>query len=444
MPSESKQRVNGILLLYDKPTLPWEGTYADNVTENIAAFGRHSRFRVWPYNVTYGFRPGLERLDFDAIVLHYSVFIPEEDYRLGREMVEWVAAAPSYKVAFFQDEHQYCRKRFEFLNRHSIDCVYTCFAPDQHDETYGSYTKVPTVVSHVPAYVSSDMLAEADALAAPEAGRDVDVGYRARPMPPYVGRGGLEKVVIGDRFSELAAGSGLRLDISTREEDRLYGEDWYRFLGRCTGMLGTESGVSCSDLEDEVRTEYEGLVAAGEDASLERLERGSLRRWDWKVPLRTTSSRHFEAAAFRVCQIMFEGEYSGDLVPMVHYIPLKKDFSDIDEVLERFRDESVRRELTENAHRDLIASGAHSYERFIEGFDGTLRAAGLTPPSERVQGTLVRKSLKSRSPVRVGSRYLAYGWSWLRINHPGAWKTLHWASRPVVVPLRKLIELRRG
>ena len=31
---------------------------------------------------------------------------------------------------------------------------------------------------------------------------------------------------------------------------------------------------------------------------------------------------------------------------MVHYIPLKKDFSNFDEVIERFRDKDVRKELT--------------------------------------------------------------------------------------------------
>ena len=46
---------------------------------------------------------------------------------------------------------------------------------------------------------------------------------------------------------------------------------------------------------------------------------------------------------------------------MVHYIPLRKDFSNLDEVLDRLSDVDVRDELTENAHRDLIASGEWSY-----------------------------------------------------------------------------------
>ncbi len=43
--------------------------------------------------------------------------------------------------------------------------------------------------------------------------------------------------------------------------------------------------------------------------------------------------------------------------PMVDYIPLRKDFSNFDEVLERFRDPELRQELCENARRRLIDSG---------------------------------------------------------------------------------------
>jgi glycerol-3-phosphate dehydrogenase len=74
---------------------------------------------------------------------------------------------------------------------------------------------------------------------------------------------------------------------------------------------------------------------------------------------------------------MFEGRYSGILQPMVHYVPLKKDFSNFDEVMRLYGDEGLRRELTENCHRDLIASGAYSYRRLMEKFDEELMALGL-------------------------------------------------------------------
>jgi hypothetical protein len=59
---------------------------------------------------------------------------------------------------------------------------------------------------------------------------------------------------------------------------------------------------------------------------------------------------------------------------------LRKDLSNFDQAIELFRDPDLRRELTDNAYTDLIASGAWSYERFIEGFDRVLEEAGVEPP----------------------------------------------------------------
>ena len=71
-----------------------------------------------------------------------------------------------------------------------------------------------------------------------------------------MGRGGQEKTLIGRRFAELASGSGLTLDIAGDEADRLYGDDWYRFIAGSRCLLGVESGASAFDLEGEVIAEY--------------------------------------------------------------------------------------------------------------------------------------------------------------------------------------------
>ena len=66
---------------------------------------------------------------------------------------------------------------------------------------------------------------------------------------------------------------------------------------------------------------------------------------------------------------MFPGEYSGVVRPWDHYIPLEKDFSNIDEVAEYVREPRLLEEMTSRAYDDLIASGAYSYRRFVAGFD---------------------------------------------------------------------------
>jgi hypothetical protein len=363
--------VNGVLLLYHQP----EGTNAATIMEHVNAFAKHSRFRVWTYNTDVGFPRSLGEFRFSSIVLHYSLFGPRS-YRLSDYFLSYLDGTSSYKIAFFQDEHHYCQDRFEFLDRHGIDCVYTLVEPEYWPLVYGKYTRVPKLVHGIPGYVSDELVQHAAHVVKPDEQREIDIGYRGRPLRPYMGKGSQEKVEIGKRFLERAAGSGLTLDIGLGEEDRIYGDAWFTFLANCRGVLGTESGVSIFDTEDLVRTEYERLTAEHPSISFDELSERLLNKWEDNIPYRTVSPRHFEAAALRVCQILFAGKYSGILEPMVHYIPLEKDFSNIDEVLSRFRDPEIRRRLTENAYADLIASGRYSYPRFIESFDAELVAAG--------------------------------------------------------------------
>jgi hypothetical protein len=66
--------------------------------------------------------------------------------------------------------------------------------------------------------------------------------------------------------------------------------------------------------------------------------------------------------------------------PMVHYIPLKKDFSNFGEVIEIFKNSALRKEMTENAFKDLIASRLYTYETFVRNdFDEVLLEEGLNP-----------------------------------------------------------------
>jgi hypothetical protein len=75
------------------------------------------------------------------------------------------------------------------------------------------------------------------------------------------------------------------------------------------------------------------------------------------------SSRHFDAAGTKTCQIMFRGRFNDILKPNEHYLALEPDFSNIDDLLARFRD-PVRRQSIVNAAFDLVCS-EHTYEHRV-------------------------------------------------------------------------------
>jgi hypothetical protein len=405
-------QVPGVLVVYHRPDYklaPIPFADAATVREHIHAVREYSGFPVWEVNSDLGFPIGLRDVHPAVMFLHYSLF-GSGSYHLGEELFEFVRSCDAMKVAFFQDEFYFCRKRFAFVNEAGVDLVLTHVHTEDIPHVWGRYAPRTRARFNYPGYVSPEIVAAAERFALPAQERDIDVGYRGRPLQPFMGSGALEKVVIGERFKELAAGGSLRLDIDTSEDGRLYGDAWYGFLGRCNTVLGVESGTSYLDLEDEVYGDYEKRLAEGRPVTLEALLEGPLGRWDHNFSYRTISPRHFEAAAFRICQVLLEGEYSGVLQPMVHYVPLKKDFSNFDEVVALISDPKRRREITDNAHRDLIASGAYSYARFVADIDADLIAAGQKQTIERRQRKMVETALRRgrlRRRVRTEARYLS-------------------------------------
>ena len=433
-----RRRANGALLLYHRRATPWFRD-ASTVMEHVRAFRRHSDLDMWELNTDLGFPPGLEELEFGAVILHYSVF-GMGTYHLDEPWHRYLRSTGAYTVAFFQDECTRCGRRFRFLNEHEIDCVFTCLEPSEFAKAYGRYTSVPKLVSNIPGYVSDELVAAGRRFTVSDAERRVDVGYRGRPLPPYLGRGAQEKHLIGQRFGELAGASGLTLDLAGGEGDRLYGDDWYRFLANCRCVLGVESGVSAFDLEDEVLAEYVRLEAERGQVAIDDLT--TLPRWEDVVYYRTISPRHFEAAALRTCQVLFEGRYSGILEPMVHYIPLKKDFSNLDEVIERIRDRDLRCELTEKAYRDLIESGAWGYRRLLESVDETLQSAGVGTGAEPLATAQVDAALARGHRLRRATRLAV--WLVLELLRRPPFRQVIHGVYPVTSRIRLRLTSRRA
>lgn len=379
--STERRAEPAVLLLYHRPADLWFRDAA-TIVEQIAAFVRHSVFAVYAVNTDLGFPSRLADVDVAAVVMHYSLF-GSHPYRLGGPFLDWLDRSRAYKVCFFSDEHANCRARRAFIDDHRVDCVFSHVEPRFFAEVYGRCRHVPHIESNIPGYVTDEVRTVADRLNHEGRARPVDIGYRGRSLPVWVGRGGREKHDIAVEFTRRAQGRDLVLDIDVREEHRLYGGRWYRFLADCRCTLGVESGTSYMDLEDEVAAQYAAMGGRDDEETLVALEHGALARWDGNIPYRTVATRHFEAAALKSCQILFEGDYSGVLQPMVHYIPLRKDFANFETVLELQADDEVRRALTANAFRDLIASENYHVRLLVARVDRTLANAGLHPSTSR-------------------------------------------------------------
>jgi hypothetical protein len=156
-------------------------------------------------------------------------------------------------------------------------------------------------------------------------------------------------VEIGERVAAAAPSHGLSLDIrSMGLGEYLVGDDWLRFLLESRWVLGVEGGASINDRDGKLM---------GSEPPPGR---------DGELDYRALSPRHLEAAVARTGQILIEGGYNGALQPGAHYLELRRDFSNLDEVLEAARDEPARIEMVERARRDIVDSGRYSYAAFAQ------------------------------------------------------------------------------
>jgi hypothetical protein len=202
------------------------------------------------------------------------------------------------------------------------------------------------------------------ALESPE--RDIDIGYRAWHAEPWLGRHGQLKTRIAEVFRESAAELGLNVDISTRTEDKLYGDEWNRFLTRSKYTLGVEGGASILDHDGSVAACSGRYLKANPQAGFEEVESACFPGRDGELALAVLSPRHLEACAARTCQVLVRGEYNGILQAGRHYLAVEPDFSNVPDVLEALRRDDCRSDIVEAAYRDIVASGQWTYRRLVD------------------------------------------------------------------------------
>lgn len=359
-----------VALLYDPASC-----HVGTIREHIDAFRRHSRHS---YTLIPAVNPGGEHstisglgpIDlslFDAVVVHYCVRLSLH-FHLADDVANALEQFSGLKLLFIQDEYDSVECTRRWMDRLEFDLVYTCIPLDEREKVYPSsrFTAtefLPTLTGYVPE--SADM----DHFIQPLGNRKQVFVYRGRELPPIYGKLGHEKYIIGVEVRRRAQTMDLQVDIACDENSRIYGDDWYRFLASGRATLGTESGANVFDFDGSLVAEIEYLKKRNPAMTFEEVWERSVKPHDGHVRMNQISPKIFEAIRLRTALVLFEGEYSGVIKPDVHYIPLKKDFSNFEDVVAKVMDDNLIHEMTERAFNDVIASGMYSYRNFVAGID---------------------------------------------------------------------------
>jgi spore maturation protein CgeB len=120
------------------------------------------------------------------------------------------------------------------------------------------------------------------------------------------------------------------------------------------------------------------------------------------------SPRIFEAIGCGCCLILYSGQYSGILKPGVHFIELKKDFSNIEEVVHKVKDRDYVRFMAERAYKDVVSSGRYSYEIFVRGVEREIEAL-ISKRGKRALSGQTGDGAYSCNKGSTEKKFLTYG-----------------------------------
>ena len=206
----------------------------------------------------------------------------------------------------------------------------------------------------------------------PETPRDIDIGFAGDIYWPFLGD--RERTDIIEWFERHGAGRGLRCDI---RKSRLPRQEWNLFLNSCQALVGAESGTYYLNerggvLDRARRYNLNENRAATFDEVYGRFYHELPRSISGKC----ISSRHFEPIGTKTCQLLLEGNYNGILKADEHYIAIRKDLTNIDDAIERFRDAGHRTRIAERAYDFVMAEHTyrHRVEKLLRTVTATVRA----------------------------------------------------------------------
>ena len=409
-----ESRLNVLLLCDIPPRIA--ATVRDHI-EALEGLSGHRWYRV----PILGDIPSSLNLDrFDVVVVHYTLVACNDVYLSTRTRVR-LGNCRALKAVFIQDEYRHVNASTAAMREIGVNVLFTCVPVNEIPKVY-SEDALPGVrkVNVLTGYVPKGLLKRP--VLAPSK-RAFLVGYRSRRLPFWLGTLGEEKYTIGTRFlADAGRFPSLACDISLGEEDRLYGNRWIKFLLRCRGVLGVESGANVFDFTGELERAVEHAVRRNPALGFEEISRRYLSDIDGRIKLNQISPRCYEAAALRTVMVMYPGEYSGRLKAWRHYIPLAKDHSNMDEVVAALGDGSLIDEMTERAYSEVALAPENGYASFVENVDKHL-ARSFNPSmaaSEHAYGNgeIARLRLRDlgshrrrlRRAILVCGHFLVFRW----------------------------------
>ena len=309
--------------------------------------------------------------EFDVVIvnfccrLHYGSLFSDA-------CEEFVSGFPGTRVVILQDEQENTlsvRKKVFKLRPHIILTTLPSEAwPIVFPEEFFEKTKIVRLLT---GYARQKPLPSTLALS-PLQERPLTLGYRVTPHVWRWGELGKLKIEVGQRFHQACLRRGIPADIAWTEQAKIYGDEWLRFNASCRGVLGSESGANVFDWHGDLQrreTQFRNTYPNSTyNEFLSEISNQEITFDNGQI-----SPRVFEATITQTPLVMVEGKYAEMIKPDEHYISVKRDFSNIDDVLDRMENIENLQVMADRAYNHLIKSEKFSYKAMAKTIDSHIQ-----------------------------------------------------------------------
>jgi len=412
-----------ILMLYDAGE-----TYTQTVFDHLDAFHTFSK-NNWSYlNIAELSKEKHNLKNFQVIFVHYSVRLPLD--QITEEFSKILTEFDGFKGLFIQDEYEHLSKTKLWIKKLNFSLVFTVTPAKSISIVYPSREFPNQIfVNNLTGYAPEDIeIRLSGKNHVPPSQRDIYIGYRGRSLHAKYGQLGRDKLAIGVNVKMYCKASNIEHNIEWDEQSRIYGDKWLEFIASCRAMLGTESGSNVFDYDGNLKQTLDRYKKAHSHLSDDQFYEKFIEPLEHPGLMNQISPRIFEMASASTVMILYEGAYSNILIPNVHYLPLKKDASNLPSIIATLKNTAFIDEMAQRTKEDIIDSGKYSYKSFIAMVDDVISRNLVNQfflakaPLQSIEGSISSAPKRAPPPFLSGKTrwfykiaYKIIRWGWNRL-----------------------------
>ena len=311
--------------------------------------------------------PNLKLDNIDIICISWNVFgtLAYHSSNMSNNATDLVNKLKKSKipiVVFIQDEYLYQQQKAQFLKNCNVTLAFVNIQIKDAPKIYNNTTKFANYLTGYIPNIHFDITPIKD--------RKTHIFYRGRELHYIYGDIGQDKANIGKYMKRYSKKYNLKQNIGWNENQRVYNKDWYSSLLNSKTTLVSESGCKVYNFEPR-NTIIKNILKDNPNYSYEEAKK------DFNIePMYRACEvgpKIFEAIKLGTVLIMYEGRYQDIFTPGVHYIELKKDYSNIEDVIEKIKDDEYLQNMADRAYTDIIKNGTYTYEHFIKYVDSVIK-----------------------------------------------------------------------